>query len=815
MASNPADDTGPPGALDGLRVLDLTTAMGQPSGRALADLGADVVLVEPPDGSPSRQMAPFAGGEPHAEKGIYFLSFNTNKRSLVLDLESASGRERFRHLALRADVVLECFPPDYLDSLKLGYNDLAAEAPGLVFTSITPFGQTGPYRHFKANDLVLNAIGGYVFTEGEPDGTPVAQPHYQTYQLAGLHAAFATLMALRHRDSTGEGQQVDVAVHEVIASCQMHLRDYTAQLDLGSRWGSLPGPKGGLYPTSNYRCQDGWVVIAMTSERAWSTLAEWSQDPVLLDPKYSDPDQRTAELKIIDEHIAAFVAQWKRGEFVEEGVRQRLPVAAVNNPVEFIQHPHAIDRRLFTEVEHPVVGRYRAFGPPAHYSRTPWRIRRPAPLLGQHTQEVLKEWSGTRAARLGPTASPSTAPPGDVMALDGVRVTAFSRGWAAPYGTRYLGDYGAEVIKVESTKFSDGRTVDPETEWEMWWELNSMFAEMNRNKLSVTLDLHTPEGQELFKRLAAASDLVVENNRPGAMERFGLTCDELRTVKPDTIMVRSPAYGMSGPLRDYPAIGQCLTGFSGLGYLWGHPGSPLESRSKSAYPDLIVSAHLALAAVAALRHRSRTGEGQQIEIPQLQATASMIGTAYLEHFLNGITPEPMGNRDWNAAPQGVYRCKGDDSWCAIACTSDAEWQTLCTLIGQPGLATDASLATSGQRRQRHDELDGLIQEWTLQRTSHQAMLHCQRAGVPAGVASNSEDLYRDPQLRERGYIVAIPHRVPGPLEHPGMTVRLTVTPGLVRRPSPALGEHTAYVLREVLGIDEPQRRELEATGAVS
>ena len=416
--------------------------------------------------------------------------------------------------------------------------------------------------------------------------------------------------------------------------------------------------------------------------------------------------------------------------------------------------------------------------------------------------------------KAGPTASPSTAPPGDVMALDGVRVTAFSRGWAAPYGTRYLGDYGAEVIKVESTKFSDGRTVDPETEWEMWWELNSMFAEMNRNKLSVTLDLHTPEGQELFKRLAAASDLVVENNRPGAMERFGLTCDELRTVKPDTIMVRSPAYGMSGPLRDYPAIGQCLTGFSGLGYLWGHPGSPLESRSKSAYPDLIVSAHLALAAVAALRHRSRTGEGQQIEIPQLQATASMIGTAYLEHFLNGITPEPMGNRDWNAAPQGVYRCKGDDSWCAIACTSDAEWQTLCTLIGQPGLATDASLATSGQRRQRHDALDGLIQEWTLQRTSHQAMLHCQRRACQRAWPPTARTSTATRSSASAG--TSLPSLIGCPARwstrHDCSAHR---NARLVRRPSPALGEHTAYVLREVLGIDEPQRRELEATGAVS
>jgi crotonobetainyl-CoA:carnitine CoA-transferase CaiB-like acyl-CoA transferase len=804
-------DNSPPGALNGLRVLDLTSAMGQPCGRALADLGADVTLVEPPEGSDSRRMAPFAGGVPHPDKGIYLLSFNTNKRGIVLDLNAGEGRDRLRKLALNADVLLESSSPGHMDSLGLSYADLAAESPRLVYTSITPFGQTGPYRHFRANDFILGATGGYTFTEGEPGGLPMAPPHYQSYQLAGLHAAFATLMALRHCDRTGEGQQVDVAIHEVIAHCQMHFRDYAAQLDLGSRWGSLPGPKGGVYPANNYRCRDGWVVLAMTSERAWATLAEWSQDPVLLHPRFHDPDQRTAELALLDERIAAFIAPWDRDNFVEQATARRLNSSTMNSPVEFLRHPHTVQRDLFARVEHPVLGGYRAIGPPALYSRTPWRIRRPTPLLGQHTQEVLDDWTE-------PTAQPRQAngvPSSELLPLDGVRVTAFSRGWAAPYGTRYLGDFGAEVIKLESTKFSDGRTLDPEKDWPMWWELNTQFAEMNRNKLSATLDLHTPEGQDLFKQLTAVSDVVVENNKPGAMERFGLAYDDLQAVKPDIIMVRAPAYGTSGPLRDHPGIGQSLNGFTGMGYLWGQPGSPLASRSKLAYPDLVVSAHLALAIMAALRHRDRTGEGQQIEIPQFQTTATMVGTAYMEHFLNGDSPEPVGNRDWNAVPQGVYRCEGDDRWCAIACTSDGEWQALCSLIGQPGLADDPSLATPDQRSQRHDELDALIEQWTLQRTSHQAMLICQRAGVPAGIVANGEDLYRDPQLRERGYIVSIAHQVPGPLEHPGMTVRFTRTPGRVRYPSPVLGEHTTYVLQNVLGIGDGQQRELEAAGAIS
>ncbi len=805
----------PPGALDGLRILDLTSALGQPCGRALADLGADVVLVEPAEGSPSRKMAPFAGDIPHHERSIYFLNFNTNKRSVALDLGAPQGKSTLQQLALHADAIIESHPVGYLDSLGLGYRDLASHRPDLVFTSITPFGQTGPYRDFVANDLVLDAVGGYVFTEGEPDESPVAQPHYQTYQLTGLHAAFGTLLALRHRDRTGEGQHVDVAAHEVMAGCQMHLRDYVAHLDMGKRWGSLPGPRGGLYPCNIYACRDGWVVFTIMSDRQWTNFAEWTEDPVLLQPKFRDPSTRTAEIALVNERIGAFVGRWDQHEFLEQATQRRLTAGAMNSPAEFAQDPHVAGAGAFVETEHPVVGRYKTIGAPVLYSRTPWRIRRPAPLLGQHTEEVRAEWLAAERAPARSRSSGAPDAPRDELPLAGVRVAAFSRGWAAPYGTRYLGDYGAEVVKVESAKFSDGRTVDRRKEPATWWELGSLFAEMNRNKLSVTLDLHTKEGQHLFKQLAKASDVVVENNKPGAMERFELTYEDLSRIKPDAIMVRAPAYGLTGPLRDHPAIGPSLTAFTGLGYLWGFPGSSRQSRSKSAYPDLLVGAHIALAVMVALRHRDATGEGQQVEVPQFRATASMIGTAYLEHSLNKTGPEPMGNRDWNSAPQGVYRCKGDDRWCAIACTTDDEWRRLCELIGKPELAGEPSLSSAGERAQHHDELDAAIEAWTAQRSPHQAMLLCQRAGIPAGVVASSEDLYRDPQLRERNYIVSIDHPTIGRLEHPGMTVRLTKTPGQVRYPCPTIGQHTSYVLREILGIPEEDQRQLEAAGAVA
>ncbi|MBI4236755.1 MAG: CoA transferase [Chloroflexi bacterium] len=261
-------------------------------------------------------------------------------------------------------------------------------------------------------------------------------------------------------------------------------------------------------------------------------------------------------------------------------------------------------------------------------------------------------------------------------------------------------------------------------------------------------------------------------------------------------------------------MGQCLASFTGLGYLWAYPGSPWQGRSKHSYPDFITSANLALAVMAALHHRRRTGEGQHVEIPQFQAAAAMIGLAFLEQAFSGAEPEARGNRDPNFVPQGIYPCRGDDRWCALSCPSDAEWAALATLLGRPEMAEDPRYATAGARQQRHEELDGLVAAWTRTLTAHQVMYMCQRAGVPAGVVATGEDLYLDPQLRARGYVVEIEHPAPGRLEHPGMTVRFTRTPGRVQRSAPALGQHTEEVLTRLLGLSAEERARYAAEGAL-
>jgi crotonobetainyl-CoA:carnitine CoA-transferase CaiB-like acyl-CoA transferase len=359
------------------------------------------------------------------------------------------------------------------------------------------------------------------------------------------------------------------------------------------------------------------------------------------------------------------------------------------------------------------------------------------------------------------------------------------------------------VIKVESGKFPERRPNSPD------------YVEINRNKQFITLDFQTPEGQALLKRLVAVSDVVVENFSPRVMAKYGFDYERLIEVRPDVIMVSMPGFGHSGPHRDFASYGGPLMAYTGMALLWGYTDSPLDAHSKLAHPDYIASGTLALSVLAALHHRARTGEGQFIEIAQVEATAAAMEVAFLDYFANGRIAASMGNRDPNAVPQGCYPCLGHDTWCVLSCTKEAQWRALAQLIGGDDLASAPRFATAAERWQRHDELDGLISVWTQQYTPHQAMHILQHAGVAAGAVQTGEDLWRDIHLRMRDFIVTIAHPEPGTLEHPGMTVRLHDTPGQVRRPTGRLGEDNEAVFRGLLGLTADEFTRLREAGVIA
>lgn len=389
------------------------------------------------------------------------------------------------------------------------------------------------------------------------------------------------------------------------------------------------------------------------------------------------------------------------------------------------------------------------------------------------------------------------------LPLCGIRVLDLSRVWAGPYGTRYLADFGAEVIKVESGKFPERRPNNPD------------YAEINRNKRFITLNFQDPRGLELLKRLVAISDVVVENFSPRVATQYGFSYERLIEVRPDLIMASMPGFGHSGPHRDFGSYGGPLMAYTGMALLWGYTDSPLDAHSKIAFPDYLAAGTLALAVLGALHHRANTGEGQFIEIAQVEATAAAIEVAFLDYFANGNIAAARGNRDPNAVPQGCYPCLGHDAWCVVSCANEPQWQALARIIGGDALVTASRFATAAERWQRHDELDDLIAAWTRERTPHQVMRLLQQAGVPAGAVQTGEDLWRDAHLRMRDFMLTLTHPESGRIEHPGLPVRLHATPGEVRRPAGQLGEANEAVFQGLLGLTATEMTQLTTAGVIA
>ena len=820
-----------PQALSGVRVLELGGPLGHYCGRLLADLGADVVKIEPPAGDAVRRRGPFAGDRPDPEGSLPFYYFNANKRSLVLDLESVHGREKFLDLVRSADAVVESFPAGYLPGIGLGYDALRRVRSDLVLTSITGFGQTGPYASFRSNDLIASAMGGLLYMSGDPDAAPVVPPCDEAEELADAHAAYATLVALYNRRATGAGAHLDVSLQETVASLYFTIVRYGMKAEIVRRIGSsVPARWCGIYPT-----RDGWASVYVGPTPHFRAFMEWAGHPdEISGPEWEDPQYRTAHYQVMDEHFRRLTLARTTEEVARQGQEYHIPVGPVYTTGQFLDHAHTRARGFRMQVEHPTAGRLPFPGATYRFAASPWRLSRPAPLLGQHTEEVLAELAPSPAPRAGetpalpgrpptppapctlhpepPTSSPSPSTPSPPPStlhpppFSRIRILDFSRVWAGPFGTRYLGDLGAEVIRVESAVFLDQRSA-PGTDPQRRYEQTCLFQEVNRSKLSITLNLHDARARDLVRRLVRVVDVVTENFSPRVMKRWDLDYAHLRRQRHDLIMVSQPGFGASGPLRDFVAYGSTLTAFVGISSLWCHPGAPGEVWGHLSHLDFVAAAHAATAVTAALHHRAHTGEGQHVEVAMAEAAAATMGVAYLDYLVNGRVWQPAGNRSphW---PQNLFRCRGHDRWCAIAITSDGEWERFRAALGEPTWTADPRFATNTARLTHQDDLDRRIGEWTSEYTPHQVMWLLQRAGVPAGAVQTGEDLYYDHHLRQRGFITQVDHPETGPATHAGIVPNVMGSSRQVRRRAPLLGEHNEYVFGDLLGLSRTAVEEL-------
>ncbi len=393
-------------------------------------------------------------------------------------------------------------------------------------------------------------------------------------------------------------------------------------------------------------------------------------------------------------------------------------------------------------------------------------------------------------------------------ALEGVRILDFTWVVAGPVAVRILADQGAEVIKIERRDTLDLGT-----------RRGGFSGSLHRGKESTVINMTDPRGIEIAQKLAAISDVVIDNFSARVMRNWGLDYESLKKIKPDIIAVSMSGFGHTGPHKDYVSYGPTLQALSGYTLQMRHPGREPAGWGYS-YADMTGGYSGALAVLMALWHRKQTGQGQFVDLAQFEAISSLVGPGLLD-ILNNQTPsQPVGNRSQEApaAPHGVYRCKGDDRWCAIAVFTEAEWQGLCHILGQPAWTREARFATLAGRLQYQDALDEYIEAWTQRHTAEEVMTRLQEAGIAAGVVANGEDLDRDPQLRARGYWAQLPAQENRKTEDvilDGPPFKLSGTPGYVAAPGPLLGEHTDSVLRRLLNYSDQQIAQLKAERVIA
>ena len=419
--------------------------------------------------------------------------------------------------------------------------------------------------------------------------------------------------------------------------------------------------------------------------------------------------------------------------------------------------------------------------------------------------------------------------------LEGIRILDLSRVWAGPLAGRLLADIGAEVILIESPvertfskealeQMKEARQTNGPSAFSITypdsdpgdepWNRLGTYNEFHRNKLGITLNLAVPEGKDVFKRLVKISDVVLENYTPRVMANFGLEYAALREVNPSLIMISMPGYGNDGPYRDYPAYGTTLEQHAGFSSLIGYADSG-PYRTQSTYTDPLASINAAGAVMLALYHRRRTGRGQYIELAQMETSICCLGEPLLDFAMNQREPERRGNRHPSMAPHGAYRCLGDDAWLSIAIANDEEWFAFADAIGQPEWTKELRFADQLGRWHHQDELDRLIGEWALQQEHSQAMHLLQQAGVAAAAVLNAEELVQDPHLAARDYFGEVTHPSAGTHLYPGLPVRLSEMPPSPRRPAPCIGQHSRYVLAEILGMSDEETAPLFEANIIS
>jgi crotonobetainyl-CoA:carnitine CoA-transferase CaiB-like acyl-CoA transferase len=784
----------PDDLLASLRVLDLCDDDGDAITRLLADLGADVLKVEPPGGSPSRTSRPTLNGT-----GVRFALHNANKRSTVLDPSDPADHQRLVELAGSADIVVDSGNPGQAAAYGTSCEELADRFPHLVTMSVTDFGRTGPLASWRATDPVLYALSGALARSGPTTGTPVSPPDGIASATAAVQAAWSALVAYYNKLRCGAGDYIDFSRYEAVVMALDPAFGAHGQAAAGvrhpDRWRGRPKNQD-AYPI--YACQDGHVRLCVMSPRQWHGLRRWLGEPEeFQDPKYDVIAARFKAWPQIGLLVQQLFANQTMKALVAEGQSHGVAISAVLDPAQILASEHFQAVGAVADAE--LVPGVRSTIPTGYYSVDGRHVgfREPAPVAGaDQARWVADEARISAPARSGPRP------------FDGLRVIDLGIIVAGGELSRLFGDLGAEVIKVESAAYPDGLR-----QARIGDLMSESFAWTHRNHLAFGVDLRSDAGKQVFNRLVAGADAVFANFKPGTLAALGFPYEALHSLNSRIVLAESSAFGDRGPWSNRLGYGPLVRATAGVSKLWTdpHPHDDTDSRHRfydatTVFPDHVVGRITAIGALAALIHRDRTGSGARVHVSQAEAVVNQLDARYVT---DAARADNNAELDDDTSMHEVFPCAGDDEWCVISIRTDADWHSAAAVFGLAHVADDVRFATGEARHAHRRELVELVSAWTRARSPQQVAEALQAAGVPAGQMNRPPDVLEDLQLRERKLFSDMHHPLfdhPLPAETgPAPFRRIPTAP---QRPAPLAGQDTREICLKVLGMSSEDTEQL-------
>ena len=786
----PSSDLAPPPLAD-VVVLELATGVAGPyCARLLADLGAQVVKVEPPEGDPARVELPLVEGE-----SAFFAWLAAGKLNATLSLDD----RRIEQLAAHADIVIHSERGAAADRLE---ERLTAANQRAVVLSFSPYGRTGDRADWQTTAFTEYATGGYHYFGGDPEREPIALPGHQVPFHAGTHAAVGALAGLHHAREHGRGQRIEVSHQEAILNDHAWLTTiWTHQGVIQSRTGSTFVP-----------CADGFVFLFNLAPYP-NLFVLIERFDLLEDESLQQPLVWTERFPEVLEAFAEWTKTRTKQEIYHAAQELRIAVTPVNTMADVAASEQLAARDWFGTL---ALGGREILAPGLPY-KLPGTALDPATTAaapGEHTDAVLAPDFPRANANVAPPP-PASTPPG-AGPLAGMRFIEVTANWAGPIAGRHFADLGADVIKVELHTKPATRTLAwvPADIWPDHYHRAGYFNKLNRNKRAVCLNLATEEGRAVLFELVRHADGLIENNAARVMTQLGVGYDVLREVNPGLVMCSMAGFGATGPERNYSAYGSNIEAMSGLASVLGYgPGEYYGTGSY--YADPVTGNHGAVAMLAALHARRATGTGRWIDVSLFEAVLPFFAQELLTYAATGEAPEPIGNASPVHAPQGVYPCAGEDHWLALTVRDERDFAALANVIGCPEMASDPALATPDGRRAAAAAIDDAISAWSREQTVTAAAVALQEAGIPAAPVMPNWMVVSDNHLNDRGYFVPVRHPVAGTHVFPGFPWRFEHTPGAIARPAPLFAQHNREVFSALLGMTDAEIEALYAVNATN